>query len=311
MWPLALMGQSTGRVRRLAWLSSGSSSSSHLQNEFDRVLLDLGWIEGKTLIWDRRYAESEPARVAPLTKELLALKPDIFVTTTDGYARAAAAADKSLPIVFVIGFDPVGLGLVKSLAAPGGNVTGFSVLNYELNPKRLSLLKEAIPRLDKVGVLYRDGDANAQAALKMIEQAGRDLRVSVVAAPFRGADDMAPAFQRLAAAGVRGVINIPDVLLFQLRQQLSDLAIQHRMAAMFGATEFAEAGMLMAYGTDFKAMYARAARLVDRILKGANPADIPVEQANVYEMVVNLRTARTLGIDLPYSIRLQATRVIE
>jgi putative ABC transport system substrate-binding protein len=144
-----------------------------------------------------------------------------------------------------------------------------------------------------------------------MEQAGRDLRVSVIPAPIQGADDIPAAFQRLAMSGVKGVMNVPEVLFFKLRQQLADLAIQHRMAAMFGATEYADAGMLMAYGTEFKAIYARAARLVDRLLKGANPANIPVEQANVYEFVVNLRTARALGIELPRSLRLQVTRVIE
>lgn len=310
VWPLALMGQ-TGRVRRIAFLGSNSSTSRHLQTEFRRVLQELGWIVGRNLVLDERYAEGDPVRAASLTKELLALKPDVFVSSVDGYAGTAAEADKSLPIVFILGFDPVGLGLVKSLAVPGGNATGFSILNYELNAKRLSLLKEAVPRLDKVGVLYRDGDTNAQAALKVTEQAGRDLRISVIPAPIRGADDFSPAFQRLAVSGAKGVTNVPEVLFFKLRQQLADLAIQHRMAATFGATEYADAGMLMAYGADFKAIYARAAALVDRLLRGANPANIPVEQANIYELVLNLRTARTLGIDLPRSLMLQATRIIE
>lgn len=311
-WPLALVGQTTSHVRRIAFLWAVSSTTGlHLRNEFTRVMEELGWIVGKNLILDERYAEGDPARAASLTMELLALKPEVLVSSVDVYARTAASADKALPIVFILGFDPVGIGLVKSLAAPGGNVTGFSVLNWELNPKRLSLLKEAIPHLDKVGILYRDGDANAQAALKVTEQAGRDLRVSVIPAPIQGADDIPAAFQRLATSGVKGVMNVPEVLFFKLRQQIANLAIQHRMAAMFGATEYADAGMLMAYGADFKAIYARAARLVDRILKGANPANIPVEQANVYEFVVNLRTARTLGIELPRSLRVQATRVIE
>jgi putative ABC transport system substrate-binding protein len=305
------MGQ-TGRVRRIAFLGSGSSTSGrHLQAEFTRVLQELGWIVGRNLVLDERYAEGDPVRAATLTRELLALKPELFVSSVDGYARTAAEVDKSLPIVFILGFDPVGLGLVKSLAAPGGNATGFSILNYELNAKRLSLLREAVPRLDKVGVLYRDGDMNAQAALKVTEQAGRDLRISVIPAPIRGADDFSPAFQRLAMSGAKGVMNVPEVLFFKSRQQLADLAIQHRMAAAFGATEYAEAGMLMAYGADFKAIYARAATLVDRLLKGANPANIPVEQANIYELVLNLRTARRLGIDLPRSLMLQATRIIE
>ena len=309
--PLTLMGQA-GRVRRIAFLGSGSSTSGrHLQNEFTRVLQELGWIVGRNLVLDERYAEGDPMLAASLTMELLALKPEVFVSSLDGYARRAADTDKSLPIVFILGFDPVGLGLVKSLAVPGGNATGFSILNYELNAKRLSLLKEAVPHLDKVGMLYREGDTNAEAALKVTEQAGRDLRISIVPAPIRGADDISPAFQRLAVSGAKGVMNVPEALFFKLRQKLAELAIQHRMAAAFGATEYADAGMLMAYGTDFKAIFARAAPLVDRLLKGANPANIPVEQANIYELVLNLRTARTLGVDLPRSLMLQATRIIE
>ena len=310
-WPLAVMGQTPGRLRRIAFLNSGSSSSGqHLQAEFRRVLQELGWIVGKTVILNERYAEGDPARAAAATKELLALRPDVFVSSVDGYARTAVEEDRSLPVVFILGFDPVGLGLVKSLAMPGGNATGFSILNYELNAKRLSLLKEAIPNLDKVGVLYREGDANADAALRITAQAGQALRVSVIPAPIGGAGDIARAFQGLAATGTRGVMNVPEVLFFKVRQQLADLAIRHRMAAAFGATEYADAGMLLAYGTDFRAMYARAAPLVDRLLKGAKPADIPVEQANVYDLVVNLKTARILGIDLPRSLVLQATRII-
>lgn len=301
------MGQAADRPRRIAYLASGKQ----LQEDFAHGLRALGWIVGRNLVLDVRYVEGDPTRVEPLTKELLALRPDVFVSDIDLYARAAAAADKVLPIVFLVGFDPVGIGLVKSLARPGGNATGFSVLNYELNAKRLSLLKEAIPCLEKVGVVFRDGDPSARSALQMTERAGRDLRISVIPAPIRGADDIAPAFQRMAMSGAEAVMNVPDVLFLQLRQQLADLAIKHRMAAAFGATEYADAGMLLAYGTDFRAINVRAAQLVDRILKGADPANIPVEQANTFELVVNQRTARTLGIDLPRSLLLQATRVIE
>jgi putative ABC transport system substrate-binding protein len=197
-WPLASTSQPKGRPRRIAFLSSGSvTSGRHLQDEFARVMRELGWIAGGNLIVDERYAEGDPVQAASATRELLALKPEVFVSTVDTYARTAAESDKSLPIVFILGFDPVGVGLVKSLASPESNATGFSILNFELNPKRLSLLKEAVPRLDRVGVLYRDGDPSAATALEMTRQAGRDLGVTVIPAPIQGPNDIAAAFQRL------------------------------------------------------------------------------------------------------------------
>ena len=310
--PLALFAQAITRSRRIVWLSSSTSSSAkNLEEEIDNALRELGWAVGSDLVINRRYTDGDPSLIAPITTELLALKPDIFVASTDTYARAAAVANKSLPIVFVIGFDPVGIGLVKSLAAPGGNVTGFSVLNYELNPKRLSLLKQAIPQLEKVGVFYRDGDPKAQAALKLTERAAQDLHLTIVLAPFRRPEDIQPAFLRLAASGVKAVINVPDPMLINMRHQLADLAIAHRMAAAFGATDYAEAGMLMAYATDYTVIMRRASSLLDRLLKGAKPADTPVEQINIYDLVLNLQTARKLGIQFPPSLLLQATRVIE
>jgi len=309
-WPLPLMAQGEGRVRRVAYLGS-SGASRHLVDAFVSSLPEHGWIVGKNLAFDARYTEGDPARLPALTNELLALKPNLFVSATDIYARVAAAADTAVPVVFVLGFDPVGVGLVKTLAAPGGRCTGFSVLNWELNPKRLALLKEAVPRLGRVSVLYREGDPNARAALELTEQAGRDLKIEVLRSPINGPDDFSSAFKRMAQLGANGVLNIPDSLFFKWRQQLAEMAIQHRLAAMFGATEYADAGMLLAYGTDFKDVFVRAAGLVGRILKGADPANIPVEQANTYELVVNLRTARSLGIVLSRSLRLQATRVIE
>jgi putative ABC transport system substrate-binding protein len=304
------MAQIAGPIRRIAWLSS-SDGPQQLQAEFVIGLREAGWTQGENLVLDLRFTEGDPARIAPLTTELLALKPNVFVASTDALARSAAQANKSLPIVFIVGFDPVGTGLVKSLAAPGGNATGFSVLNYELNPKRLALLKEAMPRLDKVAVLYRDRDEVALTALLRTEQAGRDLGLEMVRASFKRPEDLRLVFQRLAVSSVKALINVPDPMLINMRRQLADLAIEHHLAASFGATEYADAGMLMAYATDYVSIVRRATVLVDRLLKGAAPADIPVEQANAYELVLNLRTARVLGIEFPRSVLLQATRIIE
>jgi len=303
------MAQDRLRIRRIAYLGT-SDASRHLVDAFVSSLPEHGFAVGKNLVFDARYTEGDAARLPALTNELLRLKPDVFVSATDVYARAAALAQTPVPIVFVLGFDPVGVGLVNTLGEPGRRCTGFSVLNWELNPKRLALLKEAVPRIERVSVLYREGDNQVQAALELTEQAGRQLKIEVLGAPVKGQDDFPAAFRRIAQQGSHGVLNIPDSLFFRWRQQLADLAVQHRLAAMFGATEYAEAGMLLAYGTDFKDVFVRAAGLVGRILNGADPARIPVEQANTYELVVNLRTARILGIEPTPSLMLRATRVI-
>ena len=310
---LSARALSAGASRRIAFLSSGgpASPNEYLYTLFTSTLKELGWSEGTNLTIDRRYVEGDPARAAGLTSELLALKPDIFVSSIDTYARPAAQATKTLPIVFVLGFDPVGLGLVQSLARPGRNVTGFSVLNYELNGKRLALFKEALPSMGRVGVLYRENDPTAQAVLESMRRAGQGIAVEIVPVPINGREDFGPAIGKASQLGLAGVMNVPDPIFFQERKLIADLCIQHRLAASFGAAEFADAGMLLGFGTDFSAMYRRAAALVDRILRGALPATIPVEQANTYELVVNLKAARALGINVPKSLLLQATRLIE
>jgi len=306
------VAQSNARKRRIAYLNPSTAVTvQHLTAVFRSGLRDLGWIEGDNLVLDMRFAENDPARVALLTAELLALKPDVFVSGTDREARAAAAASRSIPIVFATGVDPVGLGLVESLARPGRNVTGFSVLLNELNPKRLSLLKEAFPRLEKVGVLFRDGEPSNRPALDALEVSARQAGVTLLPTGVRGGDDLEAAFERIARGGTTALLHVAHSVFFQHRQRLADLAIRHRMAVIGNSTEQADAGALLSYGADLRENVKRLAPLVDRILKGADPATIPVEQANVYELVINLRTARTLGVELPRTLLLQATRVIE
>lgn len=304
--------QVPGTSKRIAFLSAGTPATSdgYSYGRFSAALKALGWTEGINLSIEKRYVEGDPSRVPALTKELLASKPDIFVSSVDLYARSAAQASKTLPIVFVLGFDPVALGIVESLARPGGNVTGFSVLNYELSGKRLSLFKQALPQMGKTGVLYRDGDGKSTAVLDALRVSGKGIGIEIIPIPIRGRDDLSPAIVKAVQMGVAGVMNVPDPLFFTERKFIADVCLAHRLAASFGAAEFADAGMLLGYGTDFGAMSARAATLVDRILRGASPATIPVEQASAYELVVNLKTARALGIEIPKSLVLQATRLI-
>lgn len=212
---------------------------------------------------------------------MLGRKPDLFVAGFEAIAREAVALTRSVPIVFAIGFDPVGNGLVQSFARPGGNVTGISILSYELMPKRLALLKEAVPGLTRVAVLYRAGDVNAERANRILAKPAKTLGLSIVQAEVGDAATLERSFEDIARQKANGVIVIADVFFFQRAARIAELAIRHRLASVFGAVE------------------------------GAKPAEIPVEQVNVYELVVNLNTARALGIKLPPSFLLQATQTIE
>ena len=310
--PLASFAQPRQEVRRVAYLGSTTlNSGRHLVRAFFKEMTTLGWTEGRNLQVDSRWADGDPKSYDSLVAGLLASNPDLFIASVDAIARQAATRTKTIPIVFVLGFDPVGLGVVKSLASPGGNVTGFSVLNYELLPKRLSLLKEMVPRLARVAVIYREGGAQAQKWVKLLTDEAGKLGIRILPGAMRDSDDIVPVFTDLARQKADGVLNVPEPFFFQHRKLMAELALQHRMASLFGATEFADAGALMAYASNFAAVYRQAAKLADKILRGAAPSSIPVEQSNVYELIINLRTAKALGIAVPRAILLQATRVIE
>jgi putative ABC transport system substrate-binding protein len=299
-------------LRRLAYLSIGRrGTADHLLAAFFGGLRERGWIEDTNLAVDRRYADGDLSRVPALAGELLATRPDVIVASNDEAALLVARVTSTVPIVFALGFDPVGVGVVRSLARPGGNVTGLSALHDELIGKRLGLLKQLLPQMRRAGVLYHADDARAMPVLDSIRRAADAVGVSIDPLPVRGRDDLAPAVARTARSGGSALLSLPSVLFIQERAALADLALKQQLAAAFGATEFADAGMLLAYGADFATIYRRAGYVVDRVLRGTPPAEIPVEQANVFEFVLNLKTARALGIKVPNSVLLQATRVIE
>ena len=310
--PGLVAAQAPDRVRRVALLlATNPAASSHLVKALTAGLADLGWVEGRNLHLDIGYGQSEATRIRSIAADMLGHRPDALVVGNDQVAKVAAALTQTVPIVFTIGFDPVGTGLVQSLARPGGNVTGLSVLLFELMPKRLQLLKEAVPGLTRVALLYRAGDANAERMLKSLAEPARGLGIMIVPGEIRDADGFEKAFEQFARQNARGLLQVPNACFFQHRARVIELAIKHGMAAGFQAIEYAKDGALFSYGADFAGIFRRSAKVVDRILKGANPANIPVEQANIYELVVNLKTARRLGIDLPRQFLLQATQTIE
>ena len=310
----ALRAEADGPKRRVAVL--GGIPRAEAKPYLDALLdglREFGWIEGQNLIVDARYTNGDPLQLPAATAQLLALKPDVFLAPTDYAAKAAVASANSIPIVFALGSDPVGIGMVNSLAHPGTRSTGFSAQLIELLPKRLALLKEALPNLATCMVLeYRGGEPNAQAANAQLYAAARALGIELLHMIVNTPEDLERAFENLARQGGRGFIGIPHLWFFQAEriQQLAKLALKYRMATCHGAVAAVEAGLLMSYSVDYIALYRRCAKLVDRIFRGTDPADIPVEQANVYELVLNQRTARAINITFPYSLLLQATRVI-
>ena len=310
--PGVVSAQAPGGTRRVALLlTSSPAAASHLVKALVEGLGGLGWVEGRNLRMDVRYAGGDLSRHRPLAAELLAQKPDVFVASNEPVAQEAAALTKTIPIVFTIGFDPVDSGLVQSLARPGGNVTGLSVLTYELMPKRLALLKQAVPGLARVALMYRTGDANADRVLKSLAEPARTLGLTIIPGDVRDAGGFERAFEQFAQKRAGAILLVPDAFFFQHTARVTDLAIKHGLASSYSVVEYARAGALFSYGPDFAAIFRRSASVIDKILKGANPANIPVEQANVYELVVNLKTARRLGIKLPQTFLLQATQTIE
>ena len=294
---IAVWGSEELDARRVAGLLAG--------------LADLGWKDGVNIKCDIAWGQNEPARYRSIVAELVAKKPAILVVSRDTEAPVALPLTGSIPILFANGLDPVGSGLVTSLASPGGTVTGISIQNRELSPKRLSLLKEALPRLSRVGALYREGDANSLHWVGVTSEQAQARGVQVVPVPIARREDLVPAFAAMAKQKTGAILNIADRLFFELRKELADLSLEHGMASIGGVPEFADSGALLSYAPDAASAWRRLAGFVDRILKGAVPAKMPVEQLNVYEFVVNLRTARALKIQIPSSLLLQATRVIE
>ena len=307
-----LRAQTTKPVKTIAYL--GRHSPEQEGSRLDSLtagLAGLGWKRGVNLTIEVGWANGDPARYPAIATELLARAPSVLVVFDDFVAKMIMPVTGSTPIVFAGGFDPTGYGVVKSLSSPGGNVTGISLQSRELSPKRLGLLKETVPSLRVVGAFHRTGDANALEWFNIVREQAKRVGIQVLSAPASTDADIAVQFNLLARQRAGAILNIPDGLFFRNRQQMAELALKHRMASIGGVQEFADAGALLSYAPDGVAANRRAAALVAKILDGGHPRDMPVEQLNVFEMVVNLRTAKALGIKMPQSMLLQATRVIE
>jgi putative ABC transport system substrate-binding protein len=313
--PLASEAQQAAKVPRIGWLANNLAATPHTHEAFRQGLRDLGYVEGRNLVIEYRDAEGKLERLPALAAELVALKVDvIFAGGGTLPALAAKQATRTLPIVFADAADPVTSGLVTSLARPGGNVTGLFSLFAELVSKRLELLKQAVPGVSRVAVLWQPGglpERTEKDMLKGAEVAARALGVRVQFVEARGPAEFDGAFSEMtrARAGALTVLGTP--MFITGRRRLVDLAAKNRLPTVFSGRDWVDAGGLMAYGPNVPDLFRRAATYVDKILKGAKPGDLPVEQPTKFELVINLKTAKALGLTIPQALLIRADEVIQ
>jgi putative ABC transport system substrate-binding protein len=301
--------QRVGRVPRIGFLSPGGAAAA--PNEaFRQGLRELGYVEGQNLIVEYRWGEGDAARLPALAAELVRLRVEVLVASSNPAILAARQATGTIPIVFTAGSDPVGTGLVASLAHPGGNVTGLSLVTPELSGKRLQLLRETLPQLARVALLWDAGNVGMADRVRETETAARQLGVTLHVEWVRDLAGLDRGLAALTQARPDAFITTVEPFTGDHRQRIVAFAAQHRLPAMYEEREFVDAGGLMAYGPSLAANYRRAATYVDKILMGAKPADLPVEQPTKFELVINLKTAKTLGLTIPQSVLLQADEVI-
>jgi len=304
--PLVGEAQQAGRVYRIGWLAPAPLPTT--LDAFRDELRVFGYVESNNLVIEQRYANGKPERLASLVADLVGASADVIVTTGNAATAAAKATASSTPVVFVAG-DPVEAGFVASLAHPGGNMTGLNTLPAQLNAKRLELLREAFPKVSRVAILFEP--RHLSTSVLQVEAAARSLGLRVTRLEVRGAYDFERAFEAAARNHVGALMPVSSALFHGERQRIVSLAALHRLPTIYEHRDFAEAGGLFSYGPDILVLNRRAAAYVDKIFKGAKPADLPVEQPTKFELVINLKTAKGLGLTIPQTILLQATQVIE
>jgi putative ABC transport system substrate-binding protein len=304
--------QQPGKIHRIGFLSGGFPSPSHWTTTLRTRLRALGYVEGKNLVIESRFAEGKPDRLPALADELVRLKVEVIVAGGTNDARAANNATKTIPIVMTgIGIDPVDVGLVESLARPGGNVTGITNLSTELGGKRLELLKEAVPKVTRVAVLYDPGASGSMHEVKKIlPVAAGALGLTVRSWEVRDADGFEKVLAALRKEHPDGLYVASGPLTSKNGKRIAEFALKSRLPAVYSDRGYIEAGGLMYYGADFADIYRRVAYLVDKILKGAKPADLPMEQTTKFEFVINQKTAKQIGLTIPPELLARATKII-
>jgi putative ABC transport system substrate-binding protein len=303
--------QQPGKIPRVGILISASPSiASRNIQAFQQGLRELGYVEGKNIIMEYRYAEGKPEGYPELAAELVRLQLDLIVTDTSLATQAAKNATKTIPVVFTAANDPVGDGQVASLAKPGGNLTGFSLLAPELNAKRLELLKEVAPKATRIAFLTRLGTAIGEQRFKEAEADAKGLGLRLQFLGAKGPEDLESAFDTAKRSGAQAVMVHPSTFVVTNRTKIIELAAKFRLPTIYPSTPYAEAGGLMSYGPDAIDNWHRAATYVDKILKGAKPADLPVQQPMKFEFVINLKAAQQIGLTIPPNVLARAHKVI-
>jgi len=313
LMPLAAHAQPAAKVPRIGLIfGNNPAASAPLYEAFKQGLQEHGYVEGQSVVVERRYGEGRTERLAEVAAELVRMKVDVIVAGTDQAIAAVKRQTRTIPIVMVVSTDPVGTGFVASLARPAGNITGLSTMSPELGGKRLEILKEAIPELSRVAVIWNPDVRGNLLDYKQLEEPARALRLQLQSLEVSHAADLAPAFTAIASARSQAVIVITPNPVVRVNQvQLVSLAQKNRLPSMYGIQEYVDGGGLMAYGIRSTALFRRAATYVDKIMKGAKPGDLPIEQPTKFELVINLRTAKAIGLTIPQSLLQRADHVIQ
>jgi putative ABC transport system substrate-binding protein len=311
-WPLAARAQpQPARLRTVGFLAAtGPTVASHWLAAFVQRLHELGWSEGRNIALEVRWAEGRRERAAEIAAEFVDRKVDVIATWATMPALAATQATSTIPIVFALATDPVGTGLVASLARPGGNATGLSALNLDIVGKRVELLRKVMPRLERLAIMGNVGVPDTAMELRAVQAMSQTLGIAVTSLEISRGDDIGQAFDSFKETA-QALFVVGDPLTYLHREQIIALAMNARLPTMCAIREFVATGALMSYGTNFPALFRRSAELVDKILRGAKPADIPVEQPTQFDLVINLKTAKALGLEVPPMLLARADEVIE
>ena len=309
--PLLAEAQPPGKVYRIGFLWDSPTVWPHALEAFRQGLRERGWTEGQNIVVEYRWAEGKFDRLPALAEELVQLKVDVIVAPTSIYTAAAKRATASIPIVFASHADPVSTGHVERLSRPGGNATGTTIIMSETMAKSVELLKATIPTLTRLAVIWDPATPSHRPALTAVEDAGRLLSLRVQSLAVRNVTDFDGAFSAAVKERANAVLVLSTPLFMGGAKRLAELGMIHRMPTMFGPREHVEAGGLLSYSPDRADLYRRAAGYVDKILKGSKPAEMPVEQATKFELVINLKTAKAIGLAIPPSLLLRADQVIE
>jgi putative ABC transport system substrate-binding protein len=311
--PFTAKAQISGKVYRIGYIQTAApGEAAHLTKVFEEGLRELGYVEGRNIVIERRFAGGKQERLPQLAVELVQLKPDLIVTGANPVIAAVRQATATIPLVMTGSQDPVGSGFIASLAWPGGNLTGVaSDPSPEFYGKHVELLKELIPTATRIAVLWNPAAPAAESYRKAVESAAMKLGLSMRSVAIRGRDELEGAFAALPRERIDAIVVQGGPVLFTARAQVAQLAMKHRMPGVFYAREFVELGGLASYGSSVADNFRRAAVYVDKILKGAKPGELPVDQPTRFEMVINLKTAKSLGITIPQAVLVQADEVIE